>query len=121
MISENKKKQKNWKSKLYKIKEIEKKGCQRKIYYKTNKHTFNFQKFQTISSFGKNFYNGAITTKEANEDQGDLMVEIFNFRKQVKPKNSEKKQQKKMFLKTYIIFLKLEKEFLMLLIAKYLQ
>ena len=39
--------------------------------------------------------------------------------KQVKPKNSEKKQPKNMFLKTYITFLKVEKKFLMILIAKY--
>ena len=32
--------------------------------------------------------------KEANNDQSDLLVEILIFRKQVKPKNIEKKQKK---------------------------
>ena len=31
--------------------------------------------------------------KEANNDQSDLLVEILIFRKQVKPKNIEKKQK----------------------------
>ena len=57
--------------------------------------------------------------KEANEDQSDLLIEILSFRKQVKPKLQRKNNRKKMFLKTYIIFLKLEKEFSMLSIAEY--
>ena len=32
--------------------------------------------------------------KEANIDQNDLLVETLIFRKQVKPKNKEKKQKK---------------------------
>ena len=59
-------------------------------------------------------YNGTITLKEADNDQSDLLVAILNFRKQVY-------NIKKMFLKPHIIFLKVEKEFLMLLIAKYFQ
>ena len=41
-----------------------------------------FQKFQTISSFGRNIYNGTITTanEEVNKDQGDLLVEILVLR-----------------------------------------
>ena len=32
--------------------------------------------------------------KEANIDQSDLLVEMLIFRKQVNPKNKEKKQKK---------------------------
>ena len=67
------------------------------MYYKTNEYTYNFQ---------------------SDEDQSSLLVEIVKFRKQVKPKNPEKKSVKKMFLETYIIFWKVEKEFLMLLKVK---
>ena len=74
-----------------------------------------------ISTFGRNIHNDKITAEEADEDQRDLLVEVLNFKKKAKLKGPEKKQQKKMFLKTYIIFLKIEKEFLMLLIAKYFQ
>ena len=50
--------------------------------------------FRTINTFARDIYNGANTLKEADNDQSDLLVEILNFRKQVKPKNPEKKQQK---------------------------
>ena len=54
----------------------------------------------------KTHCNGTITLKEADKDQSNLLVEILNSRKQLKPKNE------KMFLKTYIILLKVEKDFL---------
>ena len=82
------------KNELNKIKEIEKTVDRENLYYKTNKYTYNFQNFRTISTFGRDIYNGTITTKEADNNQSDLLVEILNFRKQVKPKNTEKKQQK---------------------------
>ena len=106
---------------LNKIKEIEKMVDRENLYYKKNKYTYNFQSFRTTSSFGRDIYNGAITKKETDGDQSYLLVENLNFRKQVKPKNIEKNNKKKMFLKTYIIFLKVEKNFSMLLIVKYFQ
>ena len=49
-------------------------------------------------------------------------VEIVSFRKKEKPNNTKKKQLKEDILKkTNIIFLKVEKEFLMLSIAKRFQ
>ena len=50
--------------------------------------------FHTINTFGRDIYNGTITLKEAAKDQSDLLIEILNFRKEVKLKNPEKKQQK---------------------------
>ena len=91
------------------------------LVYITNEHTYSFENFRKISTFGRDIYNGKITLKEANKDQSDLLVEILNFRKQVKPRCLEKNNRKKMFLKTYIVFLKLEKEFLTFLKAKYFQ
>ena len=58
-----------------------------------NKYTCSFQNFR-ISTFGRDIYNGTVTIKEAHNDQGDLLVEILNFWKQVKLKNTGKKQQK---------------------------
>ena len=69
------------------------------LYYKMNKYTYNFQNFWTKSTFGRDIYNGAITKREADNDQSDLLVKILSFRKQVKPKNLEKKQQKEDVLK----------------------
>ena len=48
------------KNELHKIK-IEKTIDRENLYYKTNKYTFNFQNFWTISTFGRDIYNGAIT------------------------------------------------------------
>ena len=41
------------------------------------------------------------------------------FKKKTRPQNPEKKQEKKDILKTYMHFLRVKKEFLMLLKAKY--
>ena len=49
------------------------------------------------------------------------LVETFNFKKQVKPKNLKKKQKKKYVVENLYDFLNVDKEFLMLLIAKYCQ
>ena len=87
------------KNELNKIKEIEKTVDRENLYYQTNKYTYNFQNFQIISTFGRDIYNGTIIKKEADEDQSDLLVEMLNFRKQVKPENPEKKQQKEDVLK----------------------
>ena len=88
------------KNELIKIREIEKLVDREILYYKTNKYTYNFQNIGTIRIFG-DIYNGTITTKEAD----NLLGEILNFRKQVKPKNTEKKQQKEDVLKNFYNFL----------------
>ena len=44
-------------------------------------------------------YNSTITVKEADKDQSDLLIEILNSEKQIKPHNPEKKQNKKDILK----------------------
>ena len=60
-------------------------------------------KFRAISTFRRDIYNSTITMKEADNDQSKL-AEVSNFRKQVKLKNPDKNNKKKMFLKTYISF-----------------
>ena len=69
------------------------------LYYKIIKYTYNFQNFWTTSTFGRDIYNGTITIREADNDQSGLIVTILSFRKQVKPKHPEKKQQKEDVLK----------------------
>ena len=65
-----------------------------------------YQTYRTISTFGRDTYNGKITTEEADGDQRDLLVENLNFKKKSKTeKFSKKKTKKKEFLKNYIIFL----------------
>ena len=66
----------------------------------------NFQNFRTINTFTTDIYNGTVTLEEADNDQSKLLLEILSFRKQVKEKNSEKKQKKKDVLKNVLHFLK---------------
>ena len=100
------------KNELNKIKDIEKTVNREELYYKTNKYVYNFPIFGTIRTFIGDIYNGTVTENEADGNQSYLLVEILNFQKQVKPKSTGK-NNKKMFLKSYIIF------FLMLLISTY--
>ena len=108
------------KKKLDKIKETEKNVDKEKLVYETNEYEYSFKNFQKIKFFDRDIYEGNITIKEADEYQADLLVEIMSFKKNTKPGSREKKNKKKnLFLKTCIIFLVVEKKFLMLLKAKY--
>ena len=102
-----------------KIKEIEKNVDREKLIYETNDYTYSFRNFQTIKTFGRDIYEGKITLEKANEYQTDLLAEIIDFKKNTKPRSQEKNMKKKLFFKTCIIFLRVEKKFLMLLKVKY--
>ena len=119
MIPENSLNNDEAKKKLDKIKVIEKNVDREKLVYETDEYTCSFKTFQTIKTFGWDIYEGKSTVKEADEYQADLLTEILNFRKNTKPRSREKKtRKKKLFLITCIIFLRVEKKFLMLLKAK---
>ena len=102
-----------------KIKEIEKNVDREKLIYETNEYTYSFKNFQTIKTFGRDIYEGKITLEKANEYQTDLLAEIIDFKKNTKPRSQEKNKKKELFFKTCIIFLRVEKKFLMLLKEKY--
>ena len=74
-----------------------------------------------LKTFGRDIYEDKITIEEANEYQTDALAEIMNFRKCTKPRSQEKDKKKKLFLKTCTNFLRVEKNFLTLLKAKYFQ
>ena len=107
------------KKELDKIKEIDKNVDREKLVYETDEHTYSFKNFETIKTFGRDIYAGKITIKEADEYQADLLTEILNFRNNAKPRSQERNKKKKLFLKTYTIFLRVEKKLLTLLKAKY--
>ena len=48
------------------------------LIFERNKSMQDFQQFETIRSFDKNFVDGKISLNNANEDQSDLLVEIMN-------------------------------------------
>ena len=94
------------KKELDKVKEIEKNVDREKLVYKT------------IKTFGRDIYEGKITLEKANEYQTYLLAQIIDFRENTKPKSQEKNKKKKLFLKTCIIFQRVEKKLLMLLKSK---
>ena len=67
-----------------------------KLFYKSNKNTYNFKEFQTIRTFGEDIYNGEISLGEADEYQSGLADKINDFVKKTKPHTEEKKQEKKL-------------------------
>ena len=107
------------KKELDKIKEIEKIVDREKLIYEKNKYTYSFKNFQTIKPFGRDIYEGKITLEKANEYQTVLLAEIINLRKIQDQDVKKKNKKKKLSFKTCIIFLKVEKKFLMFLKAKY--
>ena len=66
--------------------------------YERNEYTYNFKKFQTIKTFGRDIYEVKISIKEANEYQTNLLSEIMNFRINTKPRSQEEKQEKEIVL-----------------------
>ena len=80
------------KNKFNKFKEIEKTVHGEILVYRTNEYTYSFKTFRTINTFGRDIYNGLITTKEADKNRSSLLVEIINFKSKIKPPNLEKKQ-----------------------------
>ena len=90
------------KNNLNKIKKIEK-AIDRENF-KRAKNTYNFQTFRGISTFGRNIYSGTITKEKFDKDQSDLLFEILNFKKKVKPRNPGKNNQKKMLSKLIASF-----------------
>ena len=86
----------NWRSYiLSKIKEIEVKINRYDLIYKTGDKerdkTYNFQKFKTIKSFGREIYNDELTLEHAFEEQIKSQNEIDKFKESTKPQIKEKK------------------------------
>ena len=52
-------------------------------------------RINTIRTFGEDIYEGKITLEEADEDQSDLADQINKFIEETRPKNYDKKQEKK--------------------------
>ena len=99
------------KKSLIKLKK-QKKCRQRTIIYETTEYTYTFKSFQTIKTFGRDIHQGKITIEKANEYQTDLLAEIMNFRKNTKPRNKEKKQEKEIVLENLHNFLECREKIL---------
>ena len=44
------------------------------LVYDTDKYKYDFKKFKTIRTFGKDIYEGIITLEQADEEQSDLTI-----------------------------------------------
>ena len=85
--------------------EIEKTVDRENSVYRASEYTYSFKNFQTTKTFGKDIHKGEITLKDADNDQGNLLVEIMAFKNNTKPQNQEKMNEKKKVLKNlYAIF-----------------
>ena len=75
-----------------------------KVFYKSNKNTYNFKDFWTIRTFSEDIYEGKTNLDEADEYQSDLADGINDFIKKTKPHTEEKKREKKIVKKNLIKF-----------------
>ena len=102
---------------INKIKELEKNVDREKLVYETKTDTYVFRIFRTIRTFGEDIYNGKITLEKANESQANLAEEKNLIIKQNR-KRKKTKRKKILLIKTCIIFIMVERWFLMLLKVK---
>ena len=75
------------------------------IYKSGNKkkdNTYDFQKFKTIRSFGRNIYNNDLSLDDALEQQIRLKDDINIFKESTKPKKSVRKEKKTLTRKNTI-------------------
>ena len=87
------------KDEFNKIKKLEKNVDREKLIYDSDKYIYDFRKFKTIRTFGKDLYEGKISLKQADVEQSYLANEINKFIKGTRPKNMDKKQQRKVVWK----------------------
>ena len=90
---------------INKILKIERNVDREHLIYDAGKYTYDFRILNLIRTFGEDIYNGKITLEEADKDQSNLADEINDFIKTTKPRNNEKKQEKKIVTKNLRNFL----------------
>ena len=82
------------KNEIYKVKKWEEKIRRKDLLYKTNKYRYDFQQYETISSFGDSIYNGKISIDEGDIDQSSLLDGLKDFNDKARPKTAEGKNKK---------------------------
>ena len=78
---------------LTKIKETERNVDRENLIYKTNKHTYDFRKFNTIRTFDEDIYERKIPLEEADESQSDLLGEVKKFNDKTRPQALSQKNK----------------------------
>ena len=72
---------------------------------------YDFQKFKTVRSFGREVYNDNLALDDAFDEQVTLKDKIDKFKEFMKPQINENRELT--FLKTQIDILREDKKFLM--------
>ena len=80
--------------------EIEKNVDRDKMVYKSTSRIYDFRGFKTIRTYGNDIINNVTSLKAANLEQANLMAHFYDFTKNTKPQNSEKKKLKSDVLKS---------------------
>ena len=62
------------------------------LVYEIDKYLFNFQQYEIIKSFAKNFFAGKITLDNFVKDQRDLLNDFKDFDKGTRPKKYGEKK-----------------------------
>ena len=75
------------------------------MVFDADKYRYDFRTFKTIRTFGKDIYEGKITLEEADKEQSYLADEIDKFIKETRPKNVDKKRERKIVMKNLRDFL----------------
>ena len=65
---------------------------------KQNKRICDFQQLKMIRSFGENIISSKITISEVDEDLSNLLKNIVDFDKNIRPRTKEGRTRKKILL-----------------------
>ena len=107
-----------------KIMEIENAVDRENFIYRASEYTYSFENFQTIKTFGRDIYvilTVKLLLKKADKEQQDLLIGVMNFKKKKQNHKIQKKYKKKMFFKTCMHILIVEKKSLMFFKVKHFQ
>ena len=68
------------------------------LFFKTNKHAYIFQRFETISLL---LFAGKINLNNADKSKSDLLIEVVDLKKaKTKPTDIKRKKRKRYTLKS---------------------
>ena len=87
-----------FKNEINKIKKWEDKIKRKVLKYKAGKYKYDFQQYETTTSFGKNIYSGKTSIHEADMGQTNLLENMEIFSKKSRTKKNEGKDKCKILL-----------------------
>ena len=83
------------KNKIDEIRKWEEKIKQKDLRYERKKYIYDFQQYETITSFGDKIYSGKINIDEGEMDQRNLFKNLEEFSEKSRPKTAGGKSNKR--------------------------